>query len=122
MINAISTALSGMMAAAKRLDGAAGNLANEQSAGRRDPQSGDAQAYEPAVTVQQSAPGGGTLASYRPASPATVPAYEPDSPLADAEGLVAEPNVDAAREMTEMLSARQSYAANLKTVRSAADM
>jgi flagellar basal-body rod protein FlgC len=72
--------------------------------------------------VQQSAPGGGTIAAHRPAAPATVPSYEPDSPLADEDGLVAEPNVDPAREMTEMLAARQSYEANLRTVRTATEM
>jgi flagellar basal-body rod protein FlgC len=122
MINAIPTALSGMMAATERLAGAAGNLANQRSSGPLAPTAGKAPAYQPVVTVQRSAPGGGTIASYRPTSPPVVPAYEPDSPSADAAGLVAEPNVDVGREMTEMLSARQSYAANLKTMRIAAEM
>jgi flagellar basal body rod protein FlgC len=36
--------------------------------------------------------------------------------------MIAEPNVDPAREMTEMLAARQSYEANLRTVRTATEM
>jgi flagellar basal-body rod protein FlgC len=122
MINAVPIALSGLTAATTRLGGVAGNLANQRSAGPLQPKEGAPPAYEPVVTVQQSAPGGGATAAYRPAAPATVPSYEPDSPLADEDGLVAEPNVDPAREMTEMLAARQSYEANLRTVRTATEM
>jgi flagellar basal-body rod protein FlgC len=122
MINAVPIAVSGLTAAATRLAGVAGNLANQRSAGPLQPTDGAPPAYAPVVTVQQSAPGGGTAAAYRPAKPATLPSYEPDSPLADGEGMVAEPNVDPAHEMTEMLAARQSYEANLKTVRTATEM
>jgi len=127
MIDAVRTALSGLGAATTRLGGVAGNLANQRSAGALRPEEGAAPTYEPAayepvVTVQQSAPGGGTTAAYRRAEPATVPSYEPDSPLADEDGMVGEPNVDPAREMAEMLAARQSYEANLRTVRTATEM
>ena len=122
MTDAISTALSGVHAAARRLAGVADNVANQRSSGRLEPKPGEATAYQPVTTVQESTLGGGTRAYYRPLSPATRPVYEPDSPNADEAGLVAEPNVDAARELTEALSARQAYAANLKTIRAATDM
>jgi flagellar basal-body rod protein FlgC len=122
MADSIPTALSGMIAATTRLAGVAGNLANQRSAGALAPRAGAAAAYAPVTTVQHALPGGGAAASYRPAAPATVPSYEPDSPLADGDGLVAEPNVDAVRETAELLTARRSYEANLKTVRAATEM
>ncbi len=42
--------------------------------------------------------------------------YEPSHPDADAEGFVALPNVDAAEEMVDMLSAARAYQANLTAV------
>jgi len=42
--------------------------------------------------------------------------YEPSHPDADAEGFVALPNVDAAEEMVDMLSAARAYQANLTAI------
>jgi flagellar basal-body rod protein FlgC len=42
--------------------------------------------------------------------------YEPSHPDADAEGFVAMPNVDAAEEMVDMLSAARAYQANLTAI------
>jgi flagellar basal-body rod protein FlgC len=42
--------------------------------------------------------------------------YEPSHPDADAEGFVALPNVDAAEEMVDMLSAARAYQANLAAI------
>ena len=38
--------------------------------------------------------------------------YEPGSPLADAKGMVAYPNIDLAQEMTELTAAGRAYEAN----------
>lgn len=42
--------------------------------------------------------------------------YEPSHPDADAEGYVALPNVDAADEMVDMMSAARAYQANLSAI------
>lgn len=42
--------------------------------------------------------------------------YEPSHPDADAEGFVELPNVDAAEEMVDMLSAARAYQANLSAI------
>ena len=42
--------------------------------------------------------------------------YEPSHPDADADGFVSLPNVDAAEEMVDMLSAARAYQANLTAV------
>ena len=49
---------------------------------------------------------------------APVMRYEPGHPDADAAGYVAYPNVDAAQEMVDMLSATRSYEANINVLKS----
>jgi flagellar basal-body rod protein FlgC len=122
MMDAISSAVSGLIAAGRRLSGSASNLANSGDTARLTPAPGDAPAFQPVVTVESAVAGGGTVATYQPVSPASHPAYQPDSPFADAEGLVAAPNVDATRETVAMITARQAYEANLKTVATAQRM
>lgn len=122
MLSAISSALSGMMAATRRLDASASNVANAQSDGplTRTPGNGGAPAaYQPVEVVQSATGDGGTVATYAPAKPATVPAYDPGAAYADSQGLVAAPNVDPVRETVNQLTARASYQANLRTVQTA---
>ena len=45
--------------------------------------------------------------------------YDPDNPLADADGMVQQPAVDLAREMSNLIVANRSYQANLRTVETA---
>jgi flagellar basal-body rod protein FlgC len=42
--------------------------------------------------------------------------YQPDNPLADAEGYVYRPNVDVVSEMADMISASRSYQNNVEVV------
>lgn len=53
----------------------------------------------------------------RALTPGHVPAYEPDSPDADADGLVGAPNVDLASNIVELTQAEHAYKANLATLR-----
>ena len=48
--------------------------------------------------------------------------YQPDHPDANAEGYVADPNVNLVREMTDMLVASRAYEANLSVVTTGRDM
>ena len=116
--------LSGLAASVRRVDAAASNIANAQSAGTLSSPGGASAtaAYQPVDVVQSPAAGGGTVAAYRPVVPATRPSYEPDSPVADAGGMVAEPNVDVSAQMTDILAARRSYEANLKVIEAAGRM
>lgn len=124
MLSAISSALSGMMAATRRLDASASNVANAQSDGPLAGTGGSAAsapaAYQPVEVVQSAGTGGnGTVATYAPVKPATVPAFDPSASYADSQGLVAAPNVDPVRETVNQLTARASYEANLRTVQTA---
>jgi flagellar basal-body rod protein FlgC len=115
MLSSVSIGLSGLAAATLRLDVAANNIANAQSSGALPGNPGPAP-YTPMQVVQSDGESGGTVASTVSADPAYIPASDPQSPDANAQGLVAAPNVDLTQEMVEMAAAQQSFAANLKTV------
>ena len=42
--------------------------------------------------------------------------YEPDHPLADADGMVRYPDIDLASQMTQLMMAQRGYQANLSVV------
>jgi flagellar basal-body rod protein FlgC len=117
---ASAIALSGMNVATLRLRVSAGNVANALSDGPL-PGSADAasfpSAYVPLRVDQIATAGGGTNATVAAVSPATVPAYDPAAPYADANGMVASPNVDFANELIQQLLARYTFAANALVVR-----
>jgi|SRR3954471_1328329 flagellar basal-body rod protein FlgC len=118
MNSVMSIALSGMMAAQKRLEVSASNVANISTTG---PLAGAPasvrSAYAALRTEQTGTAGGGTVAHVGTESPATLPVSDPGSPDADANGLVAAPNVDLANEALQQLIARHSYAANAAVIR-----
>jgi flagellar basal-body rod protein FlgC len=122
---ASTIAVSGMGVAALRLDIAAGNIANSLSAG---PLPGAANAgdfppaYAPLRVDQVDLAAGGTTATVNRVSPATVPAFDPGAPFADANGQIAMPNVDLANEIVQTMVARLTYAANAQVVRTDAQM
>lgn len=120
---------SGMSAQSVRLNTTASNLANADSASSstdktyraREPvfaaihadvmQNGQVAAQEGGVQVL------GVVESQAPLQRR----YEPDHPLADAEGYVSYPNVNVVDEMANMMSASHSFQANvemLNTVKS----
>ena len=124
MLEGLSSALSGLAAATKRLEASANNIANANSNGSI-PASDAAQqrdAYQPVRVEQSSAPDGGTTTSNRYVSPPYIPVFDTHSAFANSDGLVAAPNVDIASEYTEQISALQSVEANLKSVQSISDL
>jgi len=127
MSHVASIALSGMTAATRRLEVSARNVANARSAGplpSADPaivQRYPA-AYAPKRVDQVETAGGGTRAIVTPVSPAHVAVADPSAPYADADGLVAAPNVDFAEEAVNQLIARYSFAFNALVLRSHGQM
>jgi flagellar basal-body rod protein FlgC len=121
MSSVLSIALSGMNAAATRLEVSARNVANSRSDGPMPTASAAVQAtypsaYAPLRVDQVETAGGGTVANVSRDSPSYVPTYDPSAPYADAEGMVAAPNVDLANEAIQQLIASVTYAANAKLV------
>ena len=124
MLEGLSSALSSLSAAARRLEASANNVANADSKGSI-PASDAAQrqdAYQPVRVEQSSAPDGGVTTSDRYVRPPYIPVFDTSSAFANSDGLVAAPNVDIASEYTEQISARQSFEANLKSVQSISDL
>jgi flagellar basal-body rod protein FlgC len=122
MIGAISTAITGLFAAGKRVEASANNIANAQSEGSLDPNSPN-QPYQAQTTVQKAVGESGGVAAYNiPKNPSVVGVYDPNSPFADANGNIGVPNVDLAEEAVNLKLAEISYKANLATIKTASEM
>lgn len=107
----------------RRLEVSASNIANAMSDGPLP--SADANvraqfpaAYTPKRVDQIETAGGGTAAVVSDVSPATVPTYDPSASFADAQGMVASPNVNFANEAVQLLVARYTFAMNAVVERS----
>lgn len=117
-MNSISTiALSGMKAAARRLEVSASNVANISSTGALPNANGTVpagapRAYAPLELVQTATAGGGTQTTVTTATPSTITVSDPQASFANQNGLVAAPNVDLTLELVSQVIANDSYAAN----------
>lgn len=117
-----SISMSGLQAATTRLEASAQNIANAQSSGPLPSASGATSAYAPLTVKQADVKGGGVSARIVNAADPYVPTYDPASPDADAEGMVAAPNVDMASELVNVMTARISYETSVKTLKVGNDM
>lgn len=125
MFDALRIATSGMQAAQLRLQASAQNIANVGSVGslpnavgaeqRREP-------YTPVTVTQSSVEGGSVRAELQKVEEPFVETYSPSSVFADRRGMVAAPNVDLAKEMTDVGAAEMSFKANAMVVRAAYQM
>jgi flagellar basal-body rod protein FlgC len=125
MKSSLSIALSGLVAAGKQLAASASNTANSRTDGPIPGKSfalpaDGPQVYEPVTVVQQSLSSGaqpaGVAAAYQRITPGYVRDYNPSAPYADADGMVAAPNVDAASEALTQIQALDTYRANLRVL------
>lgn len=118
--------LSGLNAARLRIDVSASNVANADSTGALpDPKTGNAGSpapYQPLQVSQQPVISGGTIAGVMPRTPSFTAQFSPDSPYANADGLVGAPNVDLATEGINQITALNAYKANLRVLRVADDL
>lgn len=111
MGNAMSIAVSGMQAASLRLEAAASNIVNMDSAG-----------YQPVSVAQSPAADGSVSTSLQPVTPAGLLAYDPASPYANVQGMVAKPNVDLATEIVNLKVAGYSFRASIQAYKAASQM
>lgn len=127
-----SIALSGALAQTQRLAASANNVANAGSIGAIPGAdgavaTGQSPAYAPTSSSQASVAGAngqgqGTRAVFRPTTPAYLPEYQPDSAQANADGMVARPNVDLAAERVDQIGQLRAYQANLAVLRTEDEM
>ncbi|MEQ8817689.1 MAG: flagellar basal body rod C-terminal domain-containing protein [Thalassobaculum sp.] len=125
--NAISSALSGVLAAERRVGNSANNVANLRSVAAPgvDGPATDAEGnplFRPGRTADVTAPTGGVRSNQLLVDPSAVREYDPSAPDADAEGLVNRPNVDLARETADRIAGQRQFEANLATIRAADEL
>lgn len=106
--------MTGLTAAQTQVQVSASNLANmDDSAPLPDSGVKGPAPYVPTRVETVSLGSGGVQAQLSAAQPASVAAYEPDSPYADGQGMVAKPNVDPVAEMVGRMRAVQQYKASV---------
>lgn len=119
----------GLQAERLRMEVAAANIANAMSV------SGSAEGgYRPLRVVTQAATAfesvmsdagamtRGVTAEVMVGGRAAQPVHDPEHPLADAQGFVYRPAVDAATEMTDIMRAVRAYEANVKAAAASRQM
>lgn len=111
--DAIGIAGSGLTLHRKWLDAVSDNLANINTAS-----STDGEAFRARYVIAQAGEGTSGAyvagAAYGNAEGRLV--YEPDHPLADAEGYVRYPDIDLASQMGQLILAQRGYQANAAVV------
>ena len=117
---------SGMSAQMLRLNTVASNLANAETI------SGSAeevyQARHPVFqSILQEAGNSNEVATVKVSEvmqedTAAIPHYRPNHPLANEEGFVYSPNIDAVAEMADMISASRSYQNNVEVLATTKEM
>lgn len=129
MTDAIAIALSGLKAQSQRLAATASNIANVSTTGAvpsADPSAPVSTVYKPLQTSFQSitidGEGKGVTARVSEKQNGYSLAYAPDSPDANAEGLIAVPNVDLATEAVNLLITKNVYKANLLALKTADEL
>ena len=113
-------AASGMAAAITSLTATASNVANAMTTGpvpdgARPPEN----VYQPATVVATSLSDGGVAATVIRVPSYSI-GYQPASPFANAQGMVAAPNIDLASQMVNQISASVAFRANVKVFQIAA--
>jgi flagellar basal-body rod protein FlgC len=121
LFGAIGIASTGVTVYRKWLDAVSDNIANLSTVTRT---SGDA--FKAKYVVAQavdygSGEGGVQVGGIAEGSGAGRVVYEPDHPLADANGYVKYPDIDLGSQMAQMMMAQRGYQANLAVVDRAHD-
>lgn len=123
MTDALSIALSGLTAQKQKLAASASNIANVSTSGALPTATGAASAvYKPLQVNFISESGGGVRADVVERKDAYTAAYDPSSPHADAEGMIAVPNVDLVEESVKITETKVSFRANLGVMKTQDEM
>jgi flagellar basal-body rod protein FlgC len=129
MADAMTIALSGLEAAGTALSAAASNIVNVNSDGpvpatpptQPVPQT-TGSVYQPLAATQSAAPGGGVAATLQASLPGYTLAYDPKSPFANLQGMIAVPDIDLASQFVSQIQAVNAFRANLAVYRVASGM
>jgi flagellar basal-body rod protein FlgC len=121
-MDAFGIARSGLDASMLRLTASASNIANAQTTGAVPGSGTGPAAYQPVRAALSPTAGGGVQGRLVAVDPAYRLTYDPASVQANAQGMVAAPNVDMTDELVGQLSAKLAFEANLKVIATASDL
>ncbi len=128
-MSVLSVSLSGMAAATARLNVSAQNVANSLTSGALPDapafKAGAPTPYQPQQLVQFSLgaqQGGGVTTRIQAQPDGVQTGYDPGASYANAQGMVAMPNVDLGVETVNQIQALQQFKANLKVFEAGDDM
>lgn len=127
MSDVLSIALSGLRAQNTRLSAAANNIANASTVGALPTENSASTVYKP-LNVSYTAlttganDGAGVMAQVNEDANGYTPVFDPSSPFANAEGLVAAPEVDLAKESVNILESKLLFKANLSVIKAQKEM
>jgi flagellar basal-body rod protein FlgC len=116
MFQALAISQSGLMTHRKWLDATADNISNINTVRRTDEDAFQARLVVAQAVDYGTGEGGVRVARAEFGDPAGRMVYEPDHPLADAEGYVKYPDIDLGDQMSAMMMAQRGYQANLAVV------
>jgi len=128
MTDAVHISLSGMQAQKKRLLSSAANIANltTSGAGPQNPPPDAPEVFRPLSTAQKavvtgSGSGAGVSAQITQAENGTTLVFDPSSPFADENGMIAVPEISLEREIVNLLLTKNAYKANALALKTAAE-
>jgi flagellar basal-body rod protein FlgC len=121
MSDILSIAVSGLNASAARIANAASNIVNASSESQYPTDTSAYAGYVPQDIVSTTVNTGsgqslGVSVQSLPRNPAYNPAFDPTSPLANSNGIVAVPNIDIATELVSTIPASTTYDASAKVI------
>ena len=126
MADAVSIALSGLTAQGQRLAVSASNIANIATAGAiPTAESPNSNVYKALKVSYSSLMANGTAAGVIAKvseNPAYSTAFDPSSPYANKDGLIALPNVDLVGETVNVMLSKYAYKANLAVIKAEKEM
>ena len=124
-----SIGYSGLSAESRGVETAAANIAHvndtirpadASTATHQQPQSdSNADAYRPQDVVRSSVAGGGVRTDTVEREPPHELSYAPNDSHADANGLIARPNVNFENEFVAMIMSHRAFEANLRSIKTA---
>lgn len=114
----LQASLSGMNAAATKLNVSANNIANADSTKKLENGVLKNEVFVPSQVTDVSLGGNGGVKSFvNPVEPASfLKTNAPNDPNADAEGFITKPDVDLGTETVNQLMAKNAYKATLVTL------
>lgn len=121
MFGVFGIAGSGVAVHRKWLDAVSDNIANVNTVRRTDEEAFRARFVVAQAMDYGSGEGGVQVRGIELGDPVGRLVYDPQHPLADAEGYVRRPDIDLGSQMTQLIMAQRGYQANIAVVERARD-